>query len=93
MVTGYNAYNHSNNTHSLNYFIDILKDPNPSGVFNDYYSMPYSMTFDSEDNLYVTDINRWKVAVYKKPLSFVPIPVTLSIVDGYDEKTRRHSPR
>ena len=44
-------------------------DAAPSGFFHDFSSMPYSVTFDENDNLYVTDINRNRVLIYWNPLS------------------------
>ena len=81
MVVGYNTYSYSNSNHSLDYFQDPLVDVSATGALEDFYSMPYSMTFDSSDNLYVTDINRWKVAIYLGP--FTTAPITTPVVYGY----------
>ena len=67
MVVPYNDYSYSNTQHSLDYFNNILSDTSVSGAFSDYYAMPYAMTFDSSDNLYVVNMNRWKVMIYKTP--------------------------
>jgi hypothetical protein len=69
MVVGYNSYAHSATNHSIDYFTDIRNNQTPAGSFNDYYSMPYSMVFDSSNNLYVSDIARTKVMVYLSPLA------------------------
>jgi sugar lactone lactonase YvrE len=75
MVVGYNSYaTHPNANHSLDYFNNILNNVTPTGMFNDYFVMPYSMAFDSSNNLYVTDLNRDKVLVYQSPLADVPTP-------------------
>jgi hypothetical protein len=43
---------------------------------NDFYSMAYSATFDDQDNLYVADLNRTKVLIYKNPFNSIPPPRT-----------------
>lgn len=74
MVVGYNAYVGSR---FPGYYLDPL-DPaknQPDGYLKDYYSMAFGATFDSLDNLYVTDINRPRVMVYKNPFNnIVPSP-------------------
>ena len=74
MVAGYNGYIGGR---FLGYYLNPL-DPNknqPDGYFKDYYSMPFGATFDSQDNLYVTDINRPRVMIYKNPFNnIVPSP-------------------
>ena len=44
-------------------------DTAPSGYLHDFGSMPYSMTFDDNDNLYVTDINRNRILIYWNPFN------------------------
>jgi len=44
-------------------------DTAPSGYFHDFGSMPYSVTFDENDNLYVTDINRNRILIYWNPFN------------------------
>jgi len=31
--------------------------------------MGYAATFDEDDNLYITDLNRARVLIYRRPLS------------------------
>jgi hypothetical protein len=46
------------------FYDDPLHSATPSGALNDFGSMPYAATFDSDDNLYVPDLNRDRVFVY-----------------------------
>jgi hypothetical protein len=84
MVVGYNSYVHSTTNHSLDYFTDILNNQTPTGSFKDYYVMPYSMAFDSSNNLYVSDINRTKVMVYDDPL--VNVLTAIDSIEGTPPK-------
>ena len=47
-------------------------DTAPSGYFHDFSSMPYAATFDENDNLYVTDINRNRILIYWNPFNNPP---------------------
>jgi DNA-binding beta-propeller fold protein YncE len=49
------------------FYDDPLRSATPSGALNDFGSMPYAATFDSDDNLYVADLNRDRVFVYLRP--------------------------
>jgi hypothetical protein len=65
MVVGYNMYTSSR-------FVGYYNDPLGSstqadGYLKDYWSMPYSAVFDENDNLYIADLNRARVLIYKKP--------------------------
>lgn len=76
MVTGYNPY-------FGNRFLEYYNDPTkvgaagpsdplaalPDGKFNDFYSWPIVMAFDSGDNLYAYDANRGQVRIYKHPFA------------------------
>lgn len=74
MVVGYNSYSgFPNSKHSLDYFSNALLNQNPSGSFEDYWVMPYSLVFDSNDNLFVSDINRTKVMVYESPMQNIVV--------------------
>lgn len=74
MVVGYNSYaGYPNAKHSLDYFSNPLLNQNSSGIFEDYWVMPYSLVFDSNDNLYVSDINRTKVMMYDTPTQNIAI--------------------
>ena len=66
MVVGYNAY-------LAGRFVGVYSDPLgpstlPDAYLADYASMPYSAVFDADDNLYVGDLNRSRVLVYRRPL-------------------------
>ena len=65
MVVGYNAY-------VAPRFVGVYDDPLgpdklPTSYLYDFGSMPYTATFDENDNLYVGDINRGRVLVYYNP--------------------------
>ncbi len=64
MVVGYNSY-------LAGRFVGVYDDPLgeedlPDAYLYDFSSMPYTATFDDEDNLYVGDINRGRILVYRK---------------------------
>ena len=70
MVVGYNAYVGPR-------FVGVYDDPLgpetlPNAFLNDFGSMPYTATFDDNDNLYVGDINRGRVLVYYNPFDNSP---------------------
>ena len=67
MVVGFNSFLGPR-------FIGFYQDPlgpetAPSGYLRDFGSMPYSATFDANDNLYVTDINRNRILIYWNPFN------------------------
>ena len=65
MAVGYNAYA---GARFVGLYDDPLgRDPLPSSYLYDVGSMPYTATFDDQDNLYVGDINRSRVLVYFNP--------------------------
>jgi cell division septation protein DedD len=79
MVVGYNSYAYSTTNHSLDYFTDVLNNQTPTGSFNDYLTMPLSMAFDSNDDLFVAELDRAKIMIYKGvTLADLPalIPIT-----------------
>ena len=62
MVVGYNGY-------VAPRFVGVYDDPLgpetlPNAFLNDFWSSPFTLTFDDDDNLYVGDINRARVLVY-----------------------------
>ena len=70
MVVGYNMYTSGR-------FAGVYDDPLGSGTQPDIYlrdlwSMAYSATFDENDNLYMSDINRGRVLVYRDPFNNRP---------------------
>ena len=65
MAVGYNAYI---GARFVGLYDDPLsRDPLPTSYLYDVGSMPYTATFDDQDNLYVGDINRSRVLVYFNP--------------------------
>lgn len=80
MVVGYNPYKDNNLDANPNggWFPGIYNDPLsgdsflPNAHLNDYYSMAFSAVFDSNDNLYVSDLNRSRVLIYKSPFNITP---------------------
>ncbi len=48
---------------------DPLVSPLPVATLKDFHSMAYAATFDKEDNLYVADLNRDRVFIYRKPFA------------------------
>ena len=74
MVVGYNAYTSSR-------FVGVYDDPlGPETLPTDYLydvgSMFYAAAFDDNDNLYVGDLNRGRVLVYRNPFNNAPRPAT-----------------
>ena len=70
MVVGYNSY-------VAGRFVGVYDDPLgpdtlPDAYLYDFSSMPYTATFDDDDNLYVGDINRGRVLVYRNPFDNPP---------------------
>ncbi|HEX8597858.1 MAG TPA: S-layer homology domain-containing protein [Chloroflexia bacterium] len=51
----------------------------PDVFLKDYGSMSYTAVFDEEDNLYVGDLNRGRVLIYKKPLLNLSSPTSTAI--------------
>ena len=65
MAVGYNAYA---GARFVGLYDDPLgRDPLPTSYLYDVGSMPYTATFDDQDNLYVGDLNRSRVLVYFNP--------------------------
>ena len=75
MVVGFNPYygnNPSPDGRSPGRFPAVYNDPlgpstTPDAFLKDYHSMSVALTFDDNDNLYVGDLNRTRVLIYKKP--------------------------
>ena len=64
MVIGTNGY--SGKRFPL-VFGDPFKNNEPIDTLRDFGSMAYAATFDEDDNLYITDLNRARVLIYFKP--------------------------
>ncbi len=80
MVVGYNAYEGPR-------FVGIYDDPlgqqeHPTSFLHDFGSMPYTATFDENDNLYVGDINRARVLVYRNPFNNKPEPAEQQTIEA-----------
>ena len=72
MAVGYNAYV---GPRFVGVYDDPLsKDALPTSYLHDFGSMPYTATFDDNDNLYVGDINRARILVYWNPFNNTPQP-------------------
>jgi hypothetical protein len=69
MVTGYNPYWTSNPLGG--WFPGVYNNPltatAPDSTLSDYYSMAFTATFDSNDNLYVGDLDRARLLIYDQP--------------------------
>ena len=50
-------------------FGNPFRNAEPMGTLNDFGSMGYAATFDEDDNLYIADLNRARVLIYRRPLS------------------------
>lgn len=66
MAVGFNMYLGSQ-------FVGLYEDPlgpgtEPTDYLNDLFSMAFALDFDDNDNLYVGDINRARIMVYRKPM-------------------------
>jgi len=78
MVVGYNPYHDTNPQHG--WFPGVYNNPlasstSPDALFKDYYSMAFAATFDANDNLYVGDLDRARILIYKNPFNAgVPSP-------------------
>lgn len=79
MVFGVNSYF---NPRFIPYYLNPL-DPaakQPDGYFEDFTSITFGVAFDPQDNLYVSDLNRGKIYIYKKPFA-EPVGNTAPVVN------------
>jgi hypothetical protein len=88
MVVGYNPFWTSNPR--AGWFVGVYNAPlgtqtNADGFLNDYYSQAFAATFDSSDNLYVGDLDRGRVLVYKHPLKRTLGSLALNGTTAYAE--------
>lgn len=67
MVVGENPYLGGSSRFPLVYRTP-LTSPDPDTYLDDYWSQPYAATFDSLDNLYMADLNRARVLIFRNPL-------------------------
>jgi len=80
MVIGFNPYgggNPSPDGKSPGRFPAVFNDPlgastTPDAFLKDYHSFSGAVAFDDNDNLYVGDLNRTRVLIYKKPFILPP---------------------
>jgi hypothetical protein len=78
MVVGRNAYRAYPNLPFL--YTNPLVSQRVSALLNDFFSMGYASTFDSNDNLYVADLNRGRVLIYLNPLpALAPATFALNV--------------
>ena len=64
MIVGCNGY--SGRRFPL-VFGDPFRNAEPIAVLRDFGSMPFAATFDEDGNFYITDLNRARVLIYRKP--------------------------
>jgi hypothetical protein len=48
---------------------DPLERPHPDATLGDFHSIAYALDFDEHDDLYVADLNRDRVLVYRQPFA------------------------
>ena len=53
----------------LNPLESLKTSTTPNMTLKDYFSHGYSAAFDQDDNLYIADLNRGRVLIYKKPIN------------------------
>ncbi|HKP51222.1 MAG TPA: hypothetical protein VJ183_01075 [Chloroflexia bacterium] len=100
MVVGWNysLYNQllpdqSQNKRFPGYFVDPLSPSqnDPDGFLMDMHSGAFGATFDSDDNLYMTDLNRGRVLIYEQPRLGRPVrwvsPDDVTVTGNSIEKT------
>ncbi len=84
MVVGYNAYYVPGGSPAgfgrfpAVYYDPLASNPTPDTFLSDYYSMALGATFDSDNNLYVTDLNRGRVMIYLQPFG-PPNPILTEV--------------
>lgn len=86
MVIGFNTWGPGPNPLG-GWFPAVYGDPlsgltTPDAYLLDYFSMAYSATFDANDNLYITDMDRSRVLYYDKPTAFLPAILGFSPANG-----------
>lgn len=85
MVVGFNPYiqyrdfgnagirEHSGGHFPGVYLSPLTTDGTPNDYIKDFASMAFAATFDNQDNLYIADLNRARVLIYKNPFNN-PVP-------------------
>lgn len=66
LVVGFNGYRGSR---FPGVFTNPLIQTAADKYLNDYYSMPVYSVFDQSDNLFVSDLDRGRILIYKNPLN------------------------
>ena len=69
MVVGYNGFSFTGTR-----FVGVYDDPSgpsttPDEFLRDFSSHAYAAVFDADDNLYVADLNRSRVLIYRQPFA------------------------
>src|SRR3989344_3039282 len=74
MAVGYNGYGGSRFPGIFQDPLNLINQPGPNCYLDgtclrDYFSMAYTAAFDAQDNLYIGDLNRGRVLVWKNPFN------------------------
>lgn len=90
MVVGYNSYV---GPRLVGYYDDPVDGSiYPTNYLYDFTSMPYAATFDDKNNLYVGNLNRGAVFIYKNPFNTaIPITRTATPVPVESEASEKSS--
>ena len=88
MAVGYNIYSGAR-------FVGVYNDPlgpqiKPDFYLNDYGTNPFEVEFDEHDNMYVVDLNRGRVLIYKASSGANPVAdfyTALSSINDCGETT------
>ena len=72
MVVGFNSY-YGGNGRFPGVYSNPTTQTTPDKFLGDYFSMALFAAFDNDDNLYVDDLNRGRILIYKNPLAS-PLP-------------------
>jgi len=95
MVAGYNSYLSSPSPQAVlnvgggrfpGFYSNPLGESTlPDGFLRDFHSMGFGATFDENDNLYMVDLNRGRVLIYKNPglsTEILPTPTVSGPTSG-----------
>ncbi len=81
MIVGFDPWDGFNPRNGR--FVAVYNNPDtmtsfstPDMYFNDYYSTPYALAMDSEHNVYISDLNRGRLLIYKDPLNYLKVTPT-----------------
>jgi len=83
LVVGTDPYTNGGNGGDSNRFPVVLQNPisgdTEIGNLKDFTSMPHSMDFDDQNNLYVADLDRNRVEIYFNPLAIATATPTATL--------------